>query len=68
MRIRDERYPDGIRIVLIDFAFATMYLGDEWGFPLTKDLDTAEYVLESDLEFDPAIVERNWLPPLEYEY
>ena len=62
---RDEHDVD---IVLIDFAFALMYLGDEGGTPTRSDLVTVPQLFSWHLEVDEDLVERLWLPSLDYEY
>ena len=59
-----------LSVVLIDFAFALLYYGDEGGIHPTEDLECVEYLLqsESDLGIDEEIMRKYWLPPLEYEY
>ena len=62
---RDEVNVD---IVLIDFAFALMYLCDEGGIEPRSDVDDVETLLSCDLGVDKDIIKKYWLPPLEFEY
>ena len=60
-----------LSVVLIDFAFALLYYGDEGGIHPTEDLGCVEYLLQSaetGLGIDKDIMRKYWLPPLEYEY
>lgn len=54
------------RIVLIDFAFAETWLGDEGGIPSTDDFHEARRLLKSFCSKD--MLDRLWTPPLEMEY
>ncbi|KAJ3538426.1 hypothetical protein NM688_g6522 [Phlebia brevispora] len=58
----------GVHVVFIDFAFCQMYLGEDTGFPPTDDLDDGWYMFTHTLDVDEAVVDRHWLPPLEFEY
>ena len=66
MCVHDDLH--GLRIIFIDFAFATMYLGDDGGLPPTEDLDRTADVLAYELDFAYGSVAEHWSPPLEYEY
>lgn len=57
-----------VGIVFIDFAFALMYLGDEGGLPVRDDLVDVEWMLESRVGVDRAVLEEYWEEPLEFEY
>lgn len=45
-----------------------MYLGDEGGLPVRDDLVEVEWMLESYVGVDQAVLEQFWEEPLEFEY
>ena len=65
-----QQHGNKLSVVLIDFAFAILYYGDEGGIHPTDDLLCVKYLLqsESDLGINEDIMRQYWLPPLEYEY
>ena len=57
-----------VDVVFIDFAFALMYLGDEAGLPVRRDLGDARGMLICTPNLDSAILRQLWGQPLEFEY
>ncbi|KAF7794241.1 hypothetical protein EIP86_005373 [Pleurotus ostreatoroseus] len=57
-----------VDIVLIDFAFALMYLGDEGGIPTRPDITRARYMFSQRLDVERDLLDKHWLPPLDFEY
>ena len=62
---RDDSQVD---VVLIDFAFALMYLGDEGGILTRTDLSQVRQLFLWDLDVDVDLLEKHWLDPLDFEH
>lgn len=61
----DPDFPD---IVLIDLAFAHLWLGDDGGAFPTEDVFDVYEMLIVDFNIDMDIMRRYWVPELEYEH
>lgn len=58
----------GVSVVFIDIAFASMYLGDEAGLSVRNDLMYTRCMLRFRLDVDRAALEQYWEEPLKFEY
>ncbi|KAJ3518818.1 hypothetical protein NM688_g9387 [Phlebia brevispora] len=56
------------QIVLIDFGFSEVYVGDENGTPTTYDFSDVWGLLYLRLNVTRDTLDKHWLPPSEFEY